>query len=71
MTKLTAEEKTQALETFKSYDTNGNGTVTVKEYKEVLSKYMDDKQIERTLKEVNPDGNKVISLAEFEKALKN
>ncbi|OCR25720.1 hypothetical protein AFK24_07105 [Pseudomonas syringae] len=65
MSKLSATQLERVLADFKSYDTNGDGKLTVAEFSKAVGKFFTPENLERLLAEVNPDKNDRISWKEF------
>jgi Ca2+-binding EF-hand superfamily protein len=64
----------QLLQAFKIFDKDGNGLVDQEELKTILEnfgEYLDDKEIERMIKEIDNDGDGFISLEDFVNAMSN
>ena len=63
------EDESEILETFKKYDTNGDGYITKDEMMAVMSKMTfvanKDEEVEKCLKDLDADGDGRISYAEF------
>ena len=50
---------------FKRYDANGDGTLTVAEFRKAMEPYFTPEDFKKLLKEINPGGNSTISWKEF------
>jgi Ca2+-binding EF-hand superfamily protein len=71
MATLTKEQATRAMKEFHSYDTNQDGTLSVKEFTKALRPFLAEEDLATLLKEMNPDGDDKISYAEFLAAYKH
>jgi Ca2+-binding EF-hand superfamily protein len=65
MATLTSDQLERARKAFSSRDANGDGTLTVEEFSAALKPYLTDESLATLLKEVNPNGDNVISWEEF------
>lgn len=63
--KLTADQLERVRSDFKRYDANGDGTLTVAEFRKAMAQYLSEADFNALLKEVNPGGNSTISWKEF------
>jgi len=63
--KLTPQQLERVRADFKRYDANGDGTLTVAEFRQAMEPYFTPEDFKKLLSEINPGGNSTISWKEF------
>jgi len=65
MSKLTKEQLQNVKSQFKDHDVNGDGSITLAEFKAILGDYYDDAYLAKLLKESDKNGDGKVSYKEF------
>ena len=62
---LTPQQLERVRADFTHYDANGDGTLTVAEFRKAMEPYLTPEDFKKLLHEINPGGNSTISWKEF------
>ena len=65
MTELTTKQLAAIKERFYEYDTDNSGSISLVEFKKLLSDYLDDNQINEMLNRMDENHDGTISFNEF------